>query len=165
MPRSYEAPEARRYHASCLIGHEQFVIGGVNSSDQALSDSWHFNLVRKNWKKLNTKYDSYFEGGVYGHSIHLMKKRGTKFSDPYHKADVEDTHISLNDKDKLNIEVFMEGILIFGGFNSQTKQPTESYFCIWGVTQSHFQKYFQKESHLLQEGIITWFILSIWGIW
>lgn len=100
--------------------------------------------MRKNWKKLNTKYDSYFEGGVYGHSIHLMKKRGTKFSDPYHKADVEDTHISLNDKDKLNIEVFMEGILIFGGFNSLDKATNRVLFLHLGSNPVTLSEIFPK---------------------
>lgn len=66
-PNTYEVPEPRRYHAAVIVGNEMVVMGGISNADQSLSDTWCFSIGKKQWKPMVIRYDSYFEGGIYGH--------------------------------------------------------------------------------------------------
>lgn len=118
---SYDEPEPRRYHAAAMLHNEFVVSGGINGHDVVLGDVWHFNLTKRLWRKVNIKWESYFEGGIYGHSMNVVKKHGTTFTDIYHKVEGEEPINSFDTRDKLNINIKNEGIMMFGGFNSLDK--------------------------------------------
>jgi hypothetical protein len=62
----------------------------------------------------------------------LIKQKGAYFTDVYHKSDADEMNISLNERDKLNINIRLEGIVIFGGFNSLDIATNRVLFLVIG---------------------------------